>query len=76
MNPITAKATELRVLTHHAGALQIQLSKLNQGLRLAGVDPESNHHHKVLVEAIRSVHTAIGAMTTAEMYLDNRGLTP
>ena len=82
MNPITAKATELRVLQHHAQQLQIQLSKLDQGLRLAGVNPERYPQHILLSLTIRSVHRTIGELSAlkvnaiAETYLDNRGLHP
>ena len=82
MNPITAKATELRVLQHHAQQLQIQLSKLDQGLSLAGIDPHRYPQHILLSLTIRSVHRTIGELSAikataiAEMYEDNRGLTP
>lgn len=82
MNPITAKATELRVLQHHAQQLQIQLSKLAQGLRLAGIDPEKYCFYTNLVEELREVHAHIGYISAlkvnaiAAMYEDNRGLHP
>ena len=82
MNPITAKATELRVLQHHAQQLQIQLSKLDQGLRLAGIDPDTYHHHVFLAAALKALHCSIGELSAlkvnaiAEMYLDSRGFHP
>jgi hypothetical protein len=82
MSPITAKATERRVLDYHVQQLKVLLSKLDQGLVLAGVDPEDCHHRRTLVYVIRECHARIGSLckasadTRGQMYLDNRGLTP
>lgn len=82
MSPITAKATERRVLDYHVQQLQKNLSQLRQGLVLAGFNPEDHKIYRGLVSAIRETHSAIGALckvecdTRGQMYLDNRGLTP
>jgi hypothetical protein len=84
MSPITARATHRRVLSYHAQQLAILLSKLDQGLRLAGIDPDHDRQYLDVVATIRETHYKIGTLgkatcgseVAAEMYLDNRGLTP
>ncbi|MNV85366.1 hypothetical protein D3C71_1793160 [compost metagenome] len=82
MSPITARATEIRVMQYHAQQLATVLSKLDQGLLLCGKNPEQHHVREHLVSALRVVHghigTLLGAQSLArsEEYLDNRGLTP
>lgn len=82
MSPITAKATHLSVLRYHVQQLTVLLSRLDQGLLLSGQTPESHPIRSHLVEAIRMSHSQIGTLmctksvVAAEMYADNRGLTP
>lgn len=84
MSPITQRATLKRVLEYHAQQLQIQLSRLEQGLKLAGNDAErfSEDIRTDLVDCIRLVHVRIGTLYSmesdgvADMYFDNRGLHP
>ncbi len=88
MSPITARATEIRVLQHHAQQLTIVLSRLDQGLLLSGQNPETHIVRMHLVETIRMSHGRISelladkvvvqdyAFDEVDMYLDNRGLTP
>lgn len=82
ISPITAKATEIRVLQYHAQQLSVVLSKLDQGLSLCNVNPELHSTHVSLVSHLRATHNHIGtligasAVVNAEMYEDNRGLTP
>ena len=82
MSPITAKATQIRVLQHTALQLSTSLSQLDQGLHLCGISPEQSPVRNNLVNTIRSMHDQIGhligqsAMVAADQYEDNRGLTP
>lgn len=82
MSPITARATEIRVLQYHANELAVLLSRLDQGLLLSGQNPETNIVRAHLVESIRVSHGRIGtligaqALVNADQYEDNRGLTP
>lgn len=82
ISPITAKATEIRVLQHHAQQLAEILSRLDQGLSLCNVNPELHSTRVSLVGHLRATHAHIGALigasavVNAEMYEDNRGLTP
>lgn len=82
MSPITARATQLSVLRYHVQQLTTLLSKLDQGLRLCGIDPEKDVLRRQMVDAIRAVHGKIGALmcsnsvVASQMYADNRGLTP
>lgn len=82
ISPITAKATEIRVLQHHAQQLAEALSRLDQGLTLCGTNPEAHLIRVSLVDHLRATHGRIGeligasAVVNAEMYEDNRGATP
>ena len=82
INPITARSTEIRVLQYHAQQTSILLSKLDQGLLLCDTNPEAHLIRESLVGHLRATHGRIGtligasAVVNAEMYEDNRGLTP
>jgi hypothetical protein len=82
MSPITARATEISVLRYHAQQLQIQLSRLAEGLRLANINPEEYCFYTNLVVELREIHSHIGyllgrgALVVADQYDDSRGLTP
>lgn len=86
MSPITARATEIRVLQYHTHQLSILLSRLDQGLLLCGHNPETHHVRQHLVETLRVSHGQIGTLTSAhyaeqakaaaEQYADSRGGTP
>lgn len=83
MSPITAKATHRRVLSYHIQQLAMLLNSLDQGLRIAGIDPEYDRQHLDMVATLKEMRyklESLGketcAITSAFIYLDSRGLTP